>query len=69
MTKKDYELIAEAIAESMADTHDRGLDSLDALYHLAAKLGRWLREDNPRFDNNKFTGYINRRANQLVQKR
>lgn len=51
MTRKDYELIANAIARTTADNGaSAGKVKQDLIINIAASL----RDDNPRFDVNRF---------------
>lgn len=59
MTRKDYELIAEAIAQCATVTNKTGRTGaiqtvLIAKEHLVNMLGTSLEIENPRFDRNKF---------------
>ena len=54
MTKKDFELIAEAIA-GMQDKYDGQDWSINgAMYPFARQLADALEKSNPRFDSEKF---------------
>jgi hypothetical protein len=53
MTKKDYELIASAIAESICDMQDHPARIAGA-HQVARNLARILKGNNPRFDRKRF---------------
>lgn len=56
MTKKDYELIADAVADTAREL--RNLEVPDTgLFILAEKLADRLQADNPRFDRRRFLTY------------
>ena len=58
MTRKDYELIAEAIKDVGLFYHLDGepmrSDAEVVLYSVAMELARELRAENPRFDRQRF---------------
>lgn len=56
MTKKDYELIAGAIANAGADSSEkyRLLEPRAAQYWYATELAYQLEETNPQFNRTKF---------------
>jgi hypothetical protein len=53
MTRKDYQLIAEVIANLNADFNTDGEDTV-SLSLVAKELAEALETDNPRFDRNRF---------------
>lgn len=53
MTRKDYELIAEAISNAKTRGEALGINT-DGIFFLQGFLGSQLRFDNPRFDQAKF---------------
>jgi hypothetical protein len=58
MTRKDYDLIAEAIKD-VGVFHDVGqsfklMCPEDVLFSVAMELGRGLAADNPQFDRERF---------------
>lgn len=66
MTRKDYQLIADAINEGIASFVDKGgtLGEYSAdvvLDHIIYKLSDKLEDDNPRFDRDKFAKAIHLR--------
>jgi urease gamma subunit len=54
MTRKDYELIADAISGTIAEYARQGEDVADVMRELAENLATELETDNPRFDREKF---------------
>ena len=53
MTKKDYELIASVIKGCVV--YDNGkMTGKEMLVELSYQLATFLKQDNPRFDRNKF---------------
>lgn len=59
MTRKHYVQIAEAIREQkewlfLRDRNYSNTDAWSALYQLEGQLARVLRDDNPRFDLERF---------------
>ena len=57
MTKKDYEMIADAIAETVdgyADLDTAGTMVRMAIRDTALSIANVLESDNPRFDRNRF---------------
>lgn len=53
MTRKDYELIAQVIAELNSDFNN-GNDDTVSLSLVATELADALAQDNPRFDRERF---------------
>jgi hypothetical protein len=53
MTRKDYVLIADTLANLMADFNNGGDDSV-SLSLVAEELARALQADNDRFDSARF---------------
>ena len=53
MTRKDYVLIAQTIADLMSDFNNGGDDSV-SLSLVAQELADTLAKDNPRFDRDRF---------------
>ncbi len=53
MTRKDYVLIAETLADLMADFNNGGDDTV-SLTLVAVELAETLAKDNPRFDRDRF---------------
>ena len=53
MTRKDYVLIAQTIADLMSDFNNGGDDSC-SLSIVAEELADTLEKDNPRFDRARF---------------
>jgi hypothetical protein len=54
MTKKDYELIAQAITATSAEFARQGEDAFPYLAELAENLATMLEDDNPRFNRSTF---------------
>jgi hypothetical protein len=66
MTRKDYIMIADTIAQMSRDiANDQSLDASDrhkaitsgerlAVFTIAHRLAEQLRQDNPRFDHQRF---------------
>ena len=54
MTRKDYVLIAEAVAASLAGGEGDGPEGRAALYDVTRKLMDRLEADNPNFDRKRF---------------
>ena len=54
MTKKDYELIAEAIRQARDETTDAGEHPQTAINRVALCLARVLGHDNPDFNRDTF---------------
>ena len=54
MTKKDYELIADAISGTIAEAARGGEDITAIMYDLAENLSVGLEMDNPKFDFGTF---------------
>lgn len=54
MTRKDYQLIADAIAETRSECSGDGCTASISLTTLAENLSTRLRADNPRFDRSRF---------------
>lgn len=54
MTRKDYELIADAISGTILEYARQGEDVADVMRELAENLATELEMDNPRFDREKF---------------
>lgn len=54
MTKKDYELIARALSAARQDVGRVDCTPVQALHLAAARIGRALATDNPRFDMGRF---------------
>ena len=62
MTKKDYIIIADAIAKSILDIVDSEKAGIDRLiYYIKTELY----QDNSSFDGEKFDMYINKRLAEL----
>lgn len=67
MTRKDYQLIADAINEGITSFFDEGgtLGEYSAgvavLDHIIYKLSNKLEDDNPRFDRDRFAEAIHLR--------
>ena len=53
MTRKDYVLIADTLANLMSDFNNGGEDSV-SLSLVAEELATALETDNPRFDRHRF---------------
>jgi hypothetical protein len=53
MTRKDYVMIAETLADLMADFNNGGDDTV-SLTLVAVELAETLAKDNPRFDRDRF---------------
>jgi hypothetical protein len=53
MTRKDYVLIADTLANLMSDFNNGGEDSV-SLSLVAQELADTLEADNPRFDRERF---------------
>lgn len=53
MTRKDYVMIAETLADLMADFNNGGDDTI-SLTLVAVELAETLAKDNPRFDRARF---------------
>lgn len=53
MTRKDYVMIAETLADLMADFNNGGDDTI-SLTLVAVELAETLAKDNPRFDRDRF---------------
>ena len=61
MTRKDYQLIADAIADTASHCKDQ--QSLNALDYLVQNLNSDLKRDNPNFDAHRFrAACFNRKA-------
>lgn len=58
MTRKDYELLAEAIGFSMKKAVEHTATPQAGLYFLAGALSEMLVQDNPRFDRDRFFNAI-----------
>ena len=57
MTKKDYEIIAQAINEAMVVDHDEAMVDHDEFYHVnnvVVGIATALERENPRFNKEKF---------------
>lgn len=54
MTRKDYEVIAKAIAEQVERNGGEVNDTLLSLTSLAGTLCREFAKENPRFDRDRF---------------
>jgi hypothetical protein len=54
MTKKDYELIADAISGTIREYHRSGLDTTEIFYDLIENLSSGLEMDNARFNRETF---------------
>lgn len=55
MTRKDYQVIVEAIKDTLKWVEDGGCDcQKDGVIELADRLAEALAKDNPRFDMAKF---------------
>lgn len=53
MTRKDYELIAGAIRDTLSLNDDHGV-AANAIYEVALRLKHRLRSTNPRFEVARF---------------
>ena len=54
MTKKDYELVAEALRQARDETHDAGEHPQSAVNRVALCLARVFGHDNPDFNRDVF---------------
>ena len=61
MTRKDYQLMAEAIASAIEISETAGAETF-ALHVLIGTLSFRLGEDNPRFDHERFSAEIQKLA-------
>lgn len=53
MTRKDYQLIADAITAEVNEWSDRP-EAFAAIGHTASRIASALRRDNPRFNRERF---------------
>ncbi len=54
MTKKDYEMIASVLHETIIRADGQDAATRDAVSSIAYRLSVRFREDNPRFNSDKF---------------
>jgi len=65
MTKKDYELIAEAMAFGAVNAEKKRFDSMRTFEEIVREVARFLAADNPRFDRGRFISFVGKRFSEL----
>jgi hypothetical protein len=61
MTRKDYQVMAEAIASAIQISEKAGAETF-ALHVLIGTLSHRLQQDNPRFDMERFSAEVRKLA-------
>jgi hypothetical protein len=69
MTKKDYIKIADTLSEYISDKEPTFFKEIDTSFKVGKLISlftKMLREDNPKFDENKFYKHITTKSSNLI---
>ena len=67
MTRKDYQLIAEAFAFNLAcRKHENEFEKSWGVYGFMGTMIAKLQHDNPKFNEDKFTAFVEKRIEEIT---
>lgn len=66
MTKKDYILIAEALAFAKVEASQNNLNAVRTFDVTVKYIAKFLQGDNSRFDKGRFESFVHNRARELA---